>query len=271
MKDKPTHFSNYSNLLTLRSRYWHRESPRSRWRHQMETFSALVALWAGNSPVTGEFPNKGQWRGALMFPLICAWINVGANNRKTPSRSLWRRRNVYFLVSVLAEPLDKAEIIGLTVLGASVFLIIVFALLCARRCPYRIGTGEKLQRTTSSGDCNKNYGKAAVLQHEPVYTITGPPYPNAEFKKDGGNGPQQTTEQPPPYSENSWIIWSAAASHLPHTICTWFCFALFCCVCNLIAFSGTVTRWGGGGGKKCLPKTQAHIWKAINEIRLNTF
>ena len=26
------------------------------WRHHMETFSALLALCAGNSPVTGEFP-----------------------------------------------------------------------------------------------------------------------------------------------------------------------------------------------------------------------
>ena len=26
------------------------------WRHQMETFSALLALCAGNSLVTGEFP-----------------------------------------------------------------------------------------------------------------------------------------------------------------------------------------------------------------------
>ena len=26
------------------------------WRHQMETYSALLALCAGNSPVTGEFP-----------------------------------------------------------------------------------------------------------------------------------------------------------------------------------------------------------------------
>ena len=35
------------------------------WRHQMETFSALLAICAGNSPVTG------QWRGASMFSLIC--------------------------------------------------------------------------------------------------------------------------------------------------------------------------------------------------------
>ena len=30
------------------------------WRHQMETFSVLLATCAGN------FPHKGQWRGALM-------------------------------------------------------------------------------------------------------------------------------------------------------------------------------------------------------------
>ena len=26
------------------------------WRHQMETFSALLAIFAGNLPVPGEFP-----------------------------------------------------------------------------------------------------------------------------------------------------------------------------------------------------------------------
>ena len=30
------------------------------WRHQMETFSALLAICAGNSPVTGEFPAQRQ-------------------------------------------------------------------------------------------------------------------------------------------------------------------------------------------------------------------
>ena len=33
---------------------WYRQT--SWWRHQMETFSALLALCAGNSPVTDEFP-----------------------------------------------------------------------------------------------------------------------------------------------------------------------------------------------------------------------
>ena len=28
-----------------------------------------------------DSPHKGQWRGALMFSLICAWTNSWANNR----------------------------------------------------------------------------------------------------------------------------------------------------------------------------------------------
>ena len=51
------------------------------WRHQMETFSALLALCAGNSPVPVNSPHKGQWRGALMFSLINAWINDWVNSR----------------------------------------------------------------------------------------------------------------------------------------------------------------------------------------------
>ena len=51
------------------------------WRHQMETFSALLALCAGNSPVPVNSLHKGQWRGALMFTLLCARINDWVNNR----------------------------------------------------------------------------------------------------------------------------------------------------------------------------------------------
>ena len=56
---------------------------RSWWRHQMETFSALLAICAGNSPVSPVNSQlKGQWHGALMFPLICVWINDRVNNRE---------------------------------------------------------------------------------------------------------------------------------------------------------------------------------------------
>ena len=51
------------------------------WRHQMETFSALLAICAGSSPVPVN--SKAQWRGALIcFSLICVWINGWVNNRK---------------------------------------------------------------------------------------------------------------------------------------------------------------------------------------------
>ena len=63
------------------------------WRHQMETFSALLALCAGNSPVPVNSPHKGQWRGALMFSLICAWINGWVNNRE--AGDLGRHRGHY--------------------------------------------------------------------------------------------------------------------------------------------------------------------------------
>ena len=51
------------------------------WRHRMKTFSALLVLSAGNSPVTMNSPHKGQWRGALMFSFISAWKNGWVNNR----------------------------------------------------------------------------------------------------------------------------------------------------------------------------------------------
>ena len=65
------------------------------WRHQMETFSALLAFCVGNSPVTGEFPSQRQWREALMFSQICAWINGWVNNGD------WRRHRAHYDVIVM--------------------------------------------------------------------------------------------------------------------------------------------------------------------------
>ena len=71
------------------------------WRHPMETFSALLAFCAGNSPVPVNYPHKCQWRGALMFFLICAWINDWVF--ETPSWSLWRQCNVMYMTSCLMQ------------------------------------------------------------------------------------------------------------------------------------------------------------------------
>ena len=51
------------------------------WRHQTETFSALLALCEGNHLWPVDSPHKDQWRGPLMISLICTRRNVWANNR----------------------------------------------------------------------------------------------------------------------------------------------------------------------------------------------
>ena len=71
------------------------------WRHQMETFSALLVICAGNSPVPVNSPHKGQWRGALMFTLICVWINDWVNNRD--ARDLRRRRPHYDVTLIFSS------------------------------------------------------------------------------------------------------------------------------------------------------------------------
>ena len=50
------------------------------WRHQMETSSALLALCAGNSPVTGEFPAKRPVTQSMIISLVCARINAWVNS-----------------------------------------------------------------------------------------------------------------------------------------------------------------------------------------------
>ena len=70
------------------------------WRHQMETFSALLAICAGNSPVIGEiFSQRPVTRGFDNF------FDLGLNERlskeswswwfETPSCPLWGNNNVW--------------------------------------------------------------------------------------------------------------------------------------------------------------------------------
>ena len=71
---------------------------RAWWRHQMETFSALLAICAGNSPVTGEFPAQRPVTRSfdVFFDLR---LNKRLNKQswgwwfEMPSRPLWRHCN----------------------------------------------------------------------------------------------------------------------------------------------------------------------------------
>ena len=68
------------------------------WRHQMETFSALLALCEGNSPVTGEFPSQKPVSRSfdVFFDLhLNKRLNKQPRRRwfETPLCSLWRHCN----------------------------------------------------------------------------------------------------------------------------------------------------------------------------------
>ena len=72
----------------------------ARWRHQMETFSALLGIWAGNSLVTGEFPAQSP-----VTRSFDVFFDLRLNKRlskqwwgwwfETPSSTLWRHGNAF--------------------------------------------------------------------------------------------------------------------------------------------------------------------------------
>ena len=75
------------------------------WRHQMETFSALLAICAGNSPVPGEFPTQRP-----VTRSFDVYFDLRPNKRlckqlwdwwfQTQSWSLWRHCNEVIICSV---------------------------------------------------------------------------------------------------------------------------------------------------------------------------
>ena len=85
----------YLEMLFSRS---HQSYTSAWWRHQMETFSALLALCAGNAPVSGEFPAQRPVTRSfdVFFDLR---LNKQLSKRswgwwfETLSRPLWRHCN----------------------------------------------------------------------------------------------------------------------------------------------------------------------------------
>ena len=86
------------------------------WRHQMETFSALLALCAGKSSVTGEFPS--QRPVTQSFDVL---FDLRLNKRlskhwwgwwfETPSGSLWRHSNALIILSIYQKRLYTLKVI----------------------------------------------------------------------------------------------------------------------------------------------------------------
>ena len=70
----------------------------------METFSALLAICAGNSPVPGEFPAQRPVTRSFDVFLICVWINGWVNNRK--AGDLRRYRAHYDVITLKSYYID---------------------------------------------------------------------------------------------------------------------------------------------------------------------
>ena len=68
------------------------------WRHQMENFPRYWPFVRGvnRSPVNS--PHNGQWHRALIFSLICAWINGWVNNGEAGDL---RRHRAHYDVTVM--------------------------------------------------------------------------------------------------------------------------------------------------------------------------
>ena len=97
----------------LRSIYFGLYSLNARWRHQMETFSALLAICARNSSVPGEFPAQRPVTQSfdVFFDLR---LNKRLNKQSSgwwfemPSCPLWRHCNVLGFIHWMVRPISIA-------------------------------------------------------------------------------------------------------------------------------------------------------------------
>ena len=73
-----------------------------KWKHFPRYWSFVRGIH--RSPVNS--PHKGQWRGALMFTLICVWINGCVNNGEAGDL---RRYCAHYGVTVMLFPLFRSR------------------------------------------------------------------------------------------------------------------------------------------------------------------
>ena len=74
-----------------------------KWKHFPRNWPFVQGIH--RSPVNS--PHKGQWREALMFSLICVWINGWVNNREAGDL---RRNRAHYDVTVMNRETSKVHI-----------------------------------------------------------------------------------------------------------------------------------------------------------------
>ena len=90
-------YLNTAHTLTLKISHmwnWQKHDDVIKWKHfpRYWPFVRGIHRWPVNSP------HKGQWHGALMFCLICAWTNGWVNNGDAGDL---RRHRAHFYVTVM--------------------------------------------------------------------------------------------------------------------------------------------------------------------------
>ena len=69
------------------------------WRHPMETFSALLAICAGNSPATAELPAQSPVTRSFDI-----FFDLSLNKRLSKQSWVWRRHRAHYDVIVMVQP-----------------------------------------------------------------------------------------------------------------------------------------------------------------------
>ena len=89
-----------------------------KWKHFPRNWPFVREIH--RSPV--NFPHKGQWRGALMFSLIYAWINDWVNNREAGDL---RRQHGHYDVIVMSASYCIIAVVLIILPIAMEFVIIL--------------------------------------------------------------------------------------------------------------------------------------------------
>ena len=82
--------------------------------HDVIKWKHLPRYWPfvrGNPRSPVNSPHKGQWRGDLMFSLICSWINGWINNREAGDL---RRHRAHYDVTVMCVSYDNKAVTLIT-------------------------------------------------------------------------------------------------------------------------------------------------------------
>ena len=113
---KPTLYAPLGFRYLWRNFWWHMENVPDRYQHISQSYTTVVCFRVHDDVIKWKHfprywpfvrgihrsplnsPHKGQWRGALMFSLICVWINGWVNNREAGDL---RRYRAHYDVTVM--------------------------------------------------------------------------------------------------------------------------------------------------------------------------